>query len=166
MNALVDESRIPELKDVVRLALTEAQRRGASECAVDASLNQGISAGVRLGEVETVEYQRDRGLGITVYFGKQKGSASTADLAAAAVRAMVEKACSVARHTAADECGQGGDACARNRPNAASEMTGPTSVDSSLGSPMVRHCMAPFSIPMTLSAISSCKYRTRSAEHR
>jgi PmbA protein len=104
MHAVVDESRIPELKEVVRLALAEAQRRGASECAVDASLNQGISAGVRLGEVETVEYQRDRGLGITVYFGKQKGSASTADLAAGAVRAMVEKACSVARHTAADEC--------------------------------------------------------------
>jgi PmbA protein len=104
MHAVVDESRIPELEAIVRLALSEAQQRGASECAVDASLNQGITVSVRLGEVETVEYQRDRGLGITVYFGKQKGSASTADLAAAAVRAMVEKACSVARYTAADEC--------------------------------------------------------------
>lgn len=104
MQAVVDESRIPELEAVVRLALAEARARGASECAVDASLNQGITASVRLGEVETVEYQRDRGLGITVYFGKQKGSASTADLAAGAVRAMVEKACSVARHTAVDEC--------------------------------------------------------------
>jgi PmbA protein len=104
MQRVVDESRIPELEAVVRLALAEARARGASECAVDASLNQGITASVRLGEVETVEYQRDRGLGITVYFGKQKGSASTADLAAGAVRAMVEKACSVARHTAVDEC--------------------------------------------------------------
>jgi PmbA protein len=104
MHAAVDESRLPELEEIVRLALTEARRRGASECDVDASLNQGICASVRLGEVDTVEYQRDRGLGITVYFGKKKGSASTADLAAGAVRAMVEKACSIARYTAEDAC--------------------------------------------------------------
>src|SRR6202035_6003651 len=104
MHAAVDESRIPELQEIVRLALAEARRRGAAECEVDASLNQGLSASVRLGEVDTVEYQRDRGLGITVYFGKRKGSASTADLAAGAVRAMVEKACSIARYTAEDDC--------------------------------------------------------------
>jgi PmbA protein len=104
MHAAVDESRIPELEEIVRLALAEARQRGAAECEVDASLNQGISASVRLGEVDTIEYQRDRGLGITVYFGKRKGSASTADLAPAAVRAMVEKACSIARYTAVDDC--------------------------------------------------------------
>jgi len=104
MHAAVDESRIPELKEIVQLALAEARRRGASECEVDASLNQGIAASVRLGEVDTVEYQRDRGLGITVYFGKRKGSASTADLAPGAVRDMVEKACSIARYTAEDDC--------------------------------------------------------------
>ena len=59
MHAAVDESRIPELEEIVRLALAEARRRGASECQVDASLNQGISASVRLGEIDTVEYQRD-----------------------------------------------------------------------------------------------------------
>src|ERR1700733_14401188 len=104
MHAAVDESRLPELEEIVRLALTEARRRGASECDVDASLNQGICASVRLGEVDTVEYQRDRGLGITVYFGKKKGSASTADLAAGGGRARVEKACSIARYTAEDAC--------------------------------------------------------------
>ncbi|HSY07971.1 MAG TPA: metalloprotease PmbA [Steroidobacteraceae bacterium] len=104
MHAAVDESRIPELKETVLLALAEARRRGACECEVGASLNQGIAASVRLGEVDTVEYQRDRGLGITVYFDKKKGSASTADLAPAAVRDMVEKACSIARYTAADDC--------------------------------------------------------------
>jgi PmbA protein len=104
MDMTVDESRIPELKEVVRLALGEARRRGASECEVDASLNQGLSVSVRLGEVDTVEYQRDRGLGITVYFGKRKGSAGTADLAPGAVRDMVEKACSIARYTAEDNC--------------------------------------------------------------
>src|SRR5450755_473925 len=104
MHKPVDESRIPELKEVVSLALSEAEQAGATQCEVDASLNQGLSTSVRLGEVDTVEYQRDRGLGITVYFGKKKGSASTADLAPAAVRDMVEKACSIARYTAEDNC--------------------------------------------------------------
>ena len=119
MHAAVDESRIPELQEIVRLALAEARRRGASECEVDASLNQGIAASVRMGEVDTIEYQRDRGLGITVYFGKRKGSASTADLAAGAVRDMVEKACSIARYTAADDCAglPDADALARNIPD-------------------------------------------------
>jgi PmbA protein len=57
---------------------------------------------VRLGEVDTVEYQRDRGLGVTVYFGKRKGAASTADLSRQAVRDTVEKACAIARYTAED----------------------------------------------------------------
>ncbi len=119
MHTAVDDSRIPELEEIVRLALAEARRRGAAECEVDASLNQGIAASVRLGEVDTVEYQRDRGLGITVYFGKRKGSASTADLAAGAVRDMVEKACSIARYTAVDDCAglPDADALAGNIPD-------------------------------------------------
>jgi PmbA protein len=104
MQSTVDESRIPELKEVVSHALEEARRRGAGQCEVDASVNQGLATSVRLGEVDTVEYQRDRGLGITVYFGQRKGAASTADLAPAAVRDMVEKACTIARYTAEDAC--------------------------------------------------------------
>jgi PmbA protein len=93
---------IRELQDVVSLALGEARARGASQCEVDATMNRGLNATVRLGEVDTVEYQRDRGLGITVYFGKRKGSASTADLSAQAVRDTVEKASTIARYTAED----------------------------------------------------------------
>ena len=104
MYTTLDESRILELKEVVRQALEEAQRRGATQCEVDASVNQGLATSVRLGEVDTVEYQRDRGLGITVYFGQSKGAASTADLAPPAVRDMVEKACTIARYTAQDSC--------------------------------------------------------------
>ena len=66
-------------------------------------MNRGLSTTVRLGEVDTVEYQRDRGVGVTVYFGKRKGSASTADLSAKAVRETVEKACTIARYTAEDD---------------------------------------------------------------
>src|SRR5689334_3121347 len=97
-----DDSAIRSLSDMTTMALEEAQRQGASQCEVDASVNQGLSVSVRLGEVDTVEYQRDRGLGVTVYFGKRKGAASTADLSAAAVRETVTKACAIARYTAED----------------------------------------------------------------
>ena len=93
---------LEHLKDVVSLALNAAQRSGATQAEADASVSQGLSVSVRLGEVDTVEYQRDRGLGVTVYFGKRKGSASTADLGAAAVRETVDKACAIARYTAED----------------------------------------------------------------
>lgn len=85
-------------------ALDTAKKSGASQAEVDASLSKGLSVTVRLGEVETVEYQRDRGLGITVYFGTRKGSASTADLGDESVRETVAKACAIARHTALDDC--------------------------------------------------------------
>jgi len=93
---------IGQLSDVVSRALAEARQLGASQCEADASLSQGLSVSVRLREVDTLEYQRDRGLGVTVYFGKRKGAASTADLAPAAVRETVAKACAIARYTAED----------------------------------------------------------------
>src|ERR1700736_4307808 len=93
---------IRQLADVASLALEEARRQGASQCEADASVSQGLSVSVRLREVDTIEYQRDRGLGVTVYFGKRKGTASTADLSAAAVRETVAKACAIARYTSED----------------------------------------------------------------
>ncbi|HEY4211418.1 MAG TPA: metalloprotease PmbA [Steroidobacteraceae bacterium] len=91
-----------QLQEIVSFALADARNRGASQCEVDASVSQGLSVSVRLREVDTVEYQRDRGLGITVYFGHRKGSASTSDLSQQAVRDSVEKACAIARFTAED----------------------------------------------------------------
>ncbi len=103
MSQSVDASRIPELRDIVAFALQEARTAGASQAEADVSLQQGLNVTVRLGEVETIEYQRDRALGITVYFNGAKGSASSADLRPDAVRAMVAKACSIATFTARDE---------------------------------------------------------------
>ncbi len=100
----VDGTRIPELKNIVSEALADARARGATQAEADVSLQKGLTTTVRLGEVETVEYQRDRGMGVTVYFGKRKGSASTADLSARALSETVEKACDIARYTAEDEC--------------------------------------------------------------
>ncbi len=91
-----------QLDDVVSLALEEARRQGASQAEADASVSQGLGVSVRLREVDTLEYQRDRGVAVTVYFGQRKGGASTADLRAAAVRETVTKACAFARYTAED----------------------------------------------------------------
>src|SRR5690606_14486859 len=92
------------LKDAVQLALATAREQGASQAEAGASLDTGLSLTVRLGDVETLEHQRDRGLGITVYFGQRKGTASTADFSPATIRETVAKACSIARHTAEDDC--------------------------------------------------------------
>jgi PmbA protein len=104
MSTEVDATRIPELSQVVAQALEAARGAGASAADADASVQRGYSVTVRLREVETIEYHRDRGMAVTVYFGQRKGSASTADLGAAAVRQTVEKACAIARHTASDDC--------------------------------------------------------------
>jgi PmbA protein len=93
-----------DLESLVRLALDEARRLGASETEVGVSVDTGLSVTARLGEVETLEYTRDRGMGVTVFRGKRKGSASTADLTAKAIRETVAKAHSIAGFTAEDEC--------------------------------------------------------------
>jgi len=84
-------------------ALDAAKARGASDADVEVSAAVGQSVTVRRGEVETVEYNRDKGLAITVYFGKRRGNASTSDLAPEAIERTVEAACAIARHTAEDE---------------------------------------------------------------
>lgn len=91
-----------ELQDLVGQMLSEARSLGATQAEAGVSLDTGISVTVRKGDVETLEYQRDRGLGLTVYVGKSKGSASTADLGPTAVRDTVAKAVSIARYTAED----------------------------------------------------------------
>jgi PmbA protein len=93
-----------DLEAIIERALEEARARGASQAEAAVSQDTGLSVGVRLGEVETLEHQRDRSMGITVYFGKRKASASTADFSPDAVRATVAKACSIARFTAEDAC--------------------------------------------------------------
>src|SRR5271154_1891846 len=91
-----------DLESIIERALEEARARGASQAEAAVSQDTGLSVGVRLGEVETLEHQRDRSMGITVYFGQRKGSASTADFSLQAVDATVAKACSIARFTAED----------------------------------------------------------------
>jgi PmbA protein len=86
--------------DVIR----RARVAGASQAEVAASVSTGLAVNVRLGEVETVERTRDRGFGLTVYFGHRKGSASTADLKPASVEATLAQACAIAHFTEPDPC--------------------------------------------------------------
>nr|WP_233175593.1 metalloprotease PmbA [Dyella sp. ASV24] len=85
-------------EDVIR----RARAAGASQAEVAASIDTGLNVNVRLGEVETVEHTRDRGFGLTVYFGQRKGSASTADLNPDSIQATLEQACAIARFTEED----------------------------------------------------------------
>lgn len=89
--------------DVARRTLELAQRAGADQCEAGLSVDDGLSVTVRMGELETVERQKDRGLALTVYQGQRKGSASTSDFSDAGLGELVDKAVSIARFTEADE---------------------------------------------------------------
>ena len=91
-----------ELERLVEQALHIATDAGASAAEASASAAMGLSASVRMGEVETLEHHRQRDLGITVHFGQRTGSASTSDFRPEAVRSVVEAACRIARYTAED----------------------------------------------------------------
>ncbi len=90
------------LEHVIEQALATATRAGASAAEATASAALGLSASVRMGEVETLEHHRRRDLSITVFFGQRTGSASTTDFREAAVAEAVEAACRIARFTAED----------------------------------------------------------------
>ena len=92
-----------ELESLVTLALDEAKRRGVDQAEAAASQDTGLSATARLGEVESIEYTNDRGIGITVFKDSCKGSASTSDMSPEAIREAVAKACTFATLTAQDE---------------------------------------------------------------
>lgn len=90
------------LKACAATALEAAQAEGADAAEVDVALDSGLSVTVRLGEVESVERQRDRSLGLTLYFGRHKGNAGTSDLDADAIRRTARAAADIARYTAED----------------------------------------------------------------
>jgi PmbA protein len=92
------------LRQIAQDILRRASEGGASACEADVSEGFGQSVTVRRGEVETIEYNRDKGIVVTVYLGKQRGYAGTSDFSAPAVRDTVDAALSIARYTAADEC--------------------------------------------------------------
>lgn len=104
----VAESSIREekarLEALVSQVLDEAKAQGATAAEAGVSAERGLSLTVRLGEVETVEFTRSGGLGVTVFVGRRKGHASTSDTRPAAIRDTVRAALDIARHTSEDPC--------------------------------------------------------------
>ena len=96
-------AEINRLKTVVQQLLDEAKLQGASAAEAAFSVDNGLSVSARLGEVETIEFHCDQGIGVTVYFGQQKGSASTNDVSADSLKETVQAACSIARYASPDE---------------------------------------------------------------
>ena len=94
--------RLELMAGISQRLLDRAKALGASQAEVSCSEERGLSVNVRMGAVETVESTRDRGIGVTVYFGQRKGSASTADLQESSLDATVEQACAIARYTEDD----------------------------------------------------------------
>ena len=100
----VGPQALPTLQGQVEAIIAEARRQGASACEVAVSVEQGLSTTVRQGEVETVEFNRDQGFGITLYVGQRKGSASTSASGEAAIRETVAAALAIAQHASEDDC--------------------------------------------------------------
>ena len=97
-----------QLRGFAQSVLDQARALGAAACECDVSEGYGLSVSVRKGAIDTLEHNRDKGLGVSVHFGRRphvkRGHASTSDFSAAALRQTVEAAVAIARHTAQDDC--------------------------------------------------------------
>jgi PmbA protein len=98
------DQELSSLTESAQQALDQARHLGAQSAEVSASIHYGLDVNVRMGEVETLEHSRDRGLGISVYIGNSKGHATSGDLRPETIRKCVEKAIDIARFTQADKC--------------------------------------------------------------
>ena len=100
--ALSSDAGFERLAELARDVLARCKARGASAAEVGLNEDRGLNVGVRMGEVETIEHTRDRGLSLTVYFGQRKAHASTADLDPASIETTLAQACAIAKHTEED----------------------------------------------------------------
>ena len=94
-----------QLQQLARDVLGYAKAQGGTDCEVDFSEGSGLSVSVRKNRIETIEQNRDKGMGVTVHIGQRRGNASTSDFSTAALKATVEAAYNIARFTAEDDCG-------------------------------------------------------------
>ncbi len=92
------------LSDLTARVLDLARSGGASAAETEVSEGSGLTLAVRHGEIETIEHNRDKGIGVTVYLGQRRGHAASSDFSPEALSRSVEKALSIARYTAEDDC--------------------------------------------------------------
>ncbi|MET3118419.1 PmbA protein [Undibacterium sp. GrIS 1.8] len=93
-----------QLKQIAEDVLRFAREKGASDAAVEISEGGGLSISVRKAKIETIEQNRDKGIGVTVYIGQKRGNASTSDFSSSSLQATVDAAYNIARFTAEDDC--------------------------------------------------------------
>lgn len=135
-----EAEQIDRLKQIVADLLAEARSQGADAAEAGVSAQTGLSVTVRLGETETIEHTSDNGLGVTVYFGRRKGSANTTDLRPAAIRESVAAACRIARHTSEDPANglADPDLLARDVPDL--DLFHPWQIDADQAAELARRC--------------------------
>jgi len=92
-----------ELTRIIDSVLSQAKAMGASAAEADIGVGSGLSANVRKGEIDKLEYERDKGLSITVYLNGQKGNSSTSDFSETAIKQSVEAAMGIAKYASRDE---------------------------------------------------------------
>lgn len=102
-NTEVHKSTI-ELTRLMNEVLDLAKKEGATDASVAVNNDRGYSVDVRMGQVETVAFSEDKGIGLTVYLGQRKGGASSTDTTPQALIALVKAACEIARVSAEDPC--------------------------------------------------------------
>ncbi len=98
-----NNEEINRLKNLVQDLLDESKKQGATSAEAGLGIDNGLSVSARLGEVETIEYHCDQSLGVTVYIGQKKGSASTNDFSKDSIKETVKAACSIASFSSKDE---------------------------------------------------------------
>ena len=104
MNDTIFTHSQDQLKQLARDVLSFAREKGGSDAAVEFSEGGGLSVSVRKGKIETIEQNKDKGMGVTVFIGQKRGNASTSDFSTAALRATVDAAYNIACFTAEDDC--------------------------------------------------------------
>ena len=135
--------RPEQFQQIVEDALALARQMGASDAGAEASEGVGLSVSVRLGELENVERNRDKSLGVSVYLGQRRGNASTSDFSAAALRRTVQAAFDIARFTAEDPAAGLPDAEDLATPEEAArdlDLFHPWAIDAAQAAELARRC--------------------------
>ena len=127
-------------EQLVDTALAHAKQLGATDAGAEASEGCGLSVSVRKGELETVERNRDKSLGVTVYVGQRRGNASTSDFSETAIRQTVQAAYDIARFTAEDVAAGLPDAADIATEHLDLDLFHPWDIDSERAADMARAC--------------------------
>ncbi len=137
-----DAMQKSQLQQIVEGLLHEARRQGADSAEAGAQIQQGLAVNVRMGEVDTIEHASDQGLGLTVYRGQRKGTASTSDFSVQAIKETVAAACRIARYTSEDSAAGLADAALMATEIPDLELNHPWAIDAEQALRIAQDCEA------------------------